>query len=160
MFDFFSKKINLVAPVSGKVIALENVPDAVFAQKTVGDGAAIDEMFSDVICAPADGTVELIFRTNHAFALKTQSGVEVLVHIGINTVELNGKGFERLVQEGQAVKAGDPIIKIDAALIKEAGFSLVTPVVITNVDKVINLHIETGKTVAAVKDIIMTFKEK
>jgi glucose-specific phosphotransferase system IIA component len=160
MFDIFSKKVNLVAPVSGKVIAIENVPDAVFAQKTVGDGAAIDEISGDVICAPADGTVELIFRTNHAFALKTQSGAEVLVHIGINTVELNGKGFERLVEEGKAVKMGDPVIKIDKALITEAGFSLVTPVVITNMDKVNKLEVQVGKQVAAAKDTIITFKKK
>lgn len=160
MFDFFSKKISLVAPVSGKVIAIENVPDAVFAQKTVGDGAAIDEITGDVICAPADGTIELIFRTNHAFALKTESGVEVLVHIGINTVELNGKGFERLVEEGKTVKTGDPVIKIDKAIIKEAGFSLVTPVVITNMDKVANLQVEAGKQVAAGQDTIMIFKKK
>ncbi|MCE5285527.1 MAG: PTS glucose transporter subunit IIA [Pelosinus sp.] len=160
MFDIFSKKINLLAPVSGKVIAIENVPDAVFAQKTVGDGAAIDEISGDVVCAPVDGTIELVFRTNHAFALKTKSGVEVLVHIGINTVELGGKGFERLVEEGQTVKAGDPVIKIDKALITEAGFSLVTPVVITNMDKVSNLEVQVGSRVNVAKDTIITFKKK
>lgn len=160
MFDIFSKKINLVAPVDGKVIAIENVPDAVFAEKTVGDGVAIDEISGEVICAPADGTVELIFRTNHAFALKTKSGAEILVHIGINTVELNGKGFERLIEEGSTVKMGDPVIKIDKKIITEAGFSLVTPVVITNMDKVSNLETQVGKQVAAGKDTIIAFKKK
>ena len=160
MFGLFNKKLQLAAPLDGKIIALAQVPDAVFAQKTVGDGAAIAEVNGDLVCAPADGSVEMIFHTNHAFVVKTTDGVEVLTHIGINTVELKGQGFERLVEEGSAVKSGQPIIRINRQLISEAGFSLVTPVVITNGDTISNLEAAVGKTVVAGKDMMLSYKKK
>lgn len=160
MFGLFNKKLQLAAPLDGKIIALDQVPDAVFAQKTVGDGAAIAEVSGDLVCAPADGSVEMIFHTNHAFVVKTTDGVEVLTHIGINTVELKGQGFERLVEEGSAVKSGQPIIRINRQLISEAGFSLVTPVVITNGDTISNLEAAVGKTVVAGKDMMLSYKKK
>ena len=160
MFGLFNKKLQLAAPLDGKVISLDQVPDAVFAQKTVGDGAAIAEVSGDLVCAPADGSVEMIFHTNHAFVVKTTDGVEILTHIGINTVELKGQGFERLVAEGSAVKSGQPIIRIDRQLISEAGFSLVTPVVITNGDAISNLEAAVGKTVVAGKDMMLSYKKK
>ena len=160
MFGLFNKKLQLAAPLDGKVISLDQVPDAVFAQKTVGDGAAIAEVSGDLVCAPADGSVEMIFHTNHAFVVKTTDGVEVLTHIGINTVELKGQGFERLVEEGSAVKSGQPIIRINRQLISEAGFSLVTPVVITNGDTISNLEAAVGKTVVAGKDMMLSYKKK
>ncbi len=160
MFGLFSKKIQLAAPLDGKIIALDQVPDAVFAQKTVGDGAAIAEVSGDLVCSPADGSVEMIFHTNHAFVVKTTDGVEILTHIGINTVELKGQGFERLVEEGSAVKAGQPVIRINRQLISEAGFSLVTPVVIANGDTVTNLEAAVGKTVVAGKDMMLSYKKK
>lgn len=160
MFGLFSKKIQLVAPLDGTVIPMDQVPDAVFAQKTVGDGAAISEVSGDVVCAPADGTVEMIFHTNHAFVVKTTDGVEVLVHIGINTVELKGQGFERLLEPGSTVKAGQPIVRIDRAAITAAGLSLVTPVVITNGDAVSALEVFVGKTVKAGQDPLLSYKKK
>lgn len=139
MFEFLKNKKNktqninfkLVAPISGEVISLSEVPDPVFAQKMVGDGVAINPT-GDTIVAPADGELTLVLNTKHAFGMTLENGVELLVHIGIDTVSLNGEGFEKLVEQGTKVKAGTPIIKINQNFIKEKGFSLISPVLITN----------------------------
>lgn len=162
MFGFFKKKKNkevnevkeelkLVAAVSGKVLPLSEVPDPVFAQKMAGDGVAIDPS-DDIVVAPADGELSLVFNTKHAFAMTLENGVELLVHIGIETVTLNGEGFEQLAEAGTKVKAGDPIIKIDREFIKSKGLPLTTPVLITNPDilksisPVENVDTTAGKT--------------
>lgn len=155
MFKIFKKKENielsLVAISDGKVIPLSEVPDPVFAEKMAGDGVAID-ITSDTIVSPADGELTLIFETNHAFALTTKEGAELLVHIGIDTVSLNGDGFERLIEAGQKVKAGTPVIKIDRKKIKDKGLSLITPVLVTNPDAaesiegIENIQCKTGET--------------
>lgn len=161
MFNLFSKKQHtLTAPADGKIIPLEQAPDPVFSQKILGDGLAIDELTGDTVCAPADGTLEMIFRTNHAFAVKTKEGVDILVHIGVNTVELNGEGFERLVDQGQPVKAGQPVIRIDRQRILDAGYSLVTPVIFTSADAVKNIEFTPGKVVSAGKDSILSYRNK
>ena len=118
MFGFLKKKKNeqsvennfrLVSAVAGKSIPLSEVPDPVFAQKMAGDGIAIDTT-GDTIVAPADGELSLVFKTNHAFAMTLSNGIELLVHVGIDTVSLEGEGFERLTEPGQQVKAGTPIL--------------------------------------------------
>lgn len=157
MFGLFKKCFELVAPVSGRVIPLSEVPDEVFAQKMAGDGVAI-EATGDVVVSPCDGTLSLIFKTNHAFALTTDSGIELLIHIGIDTVELNGEGFERLAEEGIKVTAGTPIIKIDREFIKSKGLSLATPVLITNPDNCKEINGLTGKNVEAGKDTVIKSK--
>lgn len=140
MFGFFKKRNNeekkvpqLVAAANGKVVPLSEVPDPVFAQKMAGDGVAIDPT-GDLIVAPADGELSLVFNTKHAFAITLDNGIELLVHIGVDTVSLNGEGFEQLAEQGTKVKAGTPIIKIDREFIKSKGFSLMTPILITNPD--------------------------
>ncbi|NLK95113.1 MAG: PTS glucose transporter subunit IIA [Clostridiales bacterium] len=142
MFGLFKKKNNdetndknlsLLSAVDGKLIPLSEVPDPVFAEKMAGDGVAVDPT-GDTIVAPADGTLSLIFKTKHAFAMTLDNGIELLVHIGIDTVSLNGEGFEQLTEEGSVVKAGTPIIKIDRQIIKDKGLSLITPILITNPD--------------------------
>ena len=107
-----NKTFKLAAPVTGKSIPLSETPDPVFAQKMAGDGLAM-EPTGDVVVAPADGELTLVFNTKHAFAMTLENGVELLVHIGIETVSLNGEGFEQLAEQGAKVKAGDQIIKID-----------------------------------------------
>ena len=109
------------APISGNILPLSEVPDEVFAQKMVGDGIAIEPLESGVILAPADGVIEKIFDTNHAFSIVTTSKMEVFVHFGMDTVKLAGEGFEKLVNEGDVVKAGDPLIKFDYNYLKENG---------------------------------------
>jgi PTS system glucose-specific IIA component len=159
MFDFFKKSLELIAPVSGKVIDLSEVPDQVFAQKMAGDGVAIDTT-GDIIVSPVDGVVSFIFKTNHAFGMMLDNGVELLVHVGIDTVELNGTGFERLIEEGTKVKAGTPILKIDREFIKEKGYSLITPVLIANPDKLKEIKYNTGIEVEAGKEAVISYKVK
>ena len=160
MFSIFKKSIKVVAPISGKVIALENVPDPVFAQKVVGDGVAIDDLQGDIACAPIDGTIVLIFRTNHAFAVKGKDGIEILVHIGIDTVELGGEGFERLVEEGAVVKAGDPVIRFKRDVIVNSGRSLASPVIITTPDLVSKISQTIGGTVTVGCEEVFSYKAK
>ncbi|MCY6485305.1 PTS glucose transporter subunit IIA [Clostridium aestuarii] len=159
MFGFFKKKFNIVAPVDGKVIELSKVPDEVFAQKLAGDGVGIDSI-SDIITAPADGKLTLIFNTNHAFAMTLDNGVEILVHIGIDTVELKGEGFERLVETGSRVNSGEPIIKINRQLIKKRGYSLVTLVLIANMDVIDKIDYNLDTQVKSGKNIVFNYKIK
>lgn len=143
-----AKANTLVAPVSGKAMPLSEVPDPVFAEKLAGDGAAIMAE-GDTVVAPADGEVTLIFKTKHAFAMTLENGLEILVHIGLETVSLDGEGFEQLVEQGTKVKAGTPLIKINREFILSKGLSLATPVLITNVDATKSISaLETGNVVA------------
>lgn len=168
MFDFIKKMfksnsatdnsvqdaLKFVAPVSGKAMPLSEVPDEVFADKLVGDGLAILPE-SDIFVAPADGELTLVFKTKHAFAMTLANGIELLVHIGIDTVSLNGEGFEQLAQQGTQVKAGTPIIKIDRDFITSKGISLISPVLITNVDITKSISaIETGNVIAGETTVI------
>ncbi|MDD6770394.1 MAG: PTS glucose transporter subunit IIA [Inconstantimicrobium porci] len=160
MFGFFKKESKFVAPIDGKVMNLSDVPDPVFAEKMAGDGVAIDTT-GDTIVAPCDGELTLVFKTNHAFAMTLSNGVELLVHIGIDTVSLNGEGFERLQEQGTTVKAGTPIIKINRDIITGKGLSLITPVLVTNVDNVKDLTpVSVGQNVTAGNDTVLTYKVK
>ena len=125
----------LFAPLSGKLLSLEDVPDPVFSQKLMGNGIAI-EPTEGVIVAPIDGQIVQVFHTKHAIGLRSQSGIEILIHIGLETVTMNGDGFEVHVKEGQKVKVGEPLITADLTLIKEKAASTITPIIITNSDKV------------------------
>lgn len=157
MVDVFRKSMALVAPISGKVIELSEVPDQVFAKKMAGDGVGIDST-GDVVVAPADGVVVLIFKTNHAFAMVLDNEIEILVHIGIDTIELNGTGFKRLIEEGTKVKAGEPIIKVDRKFIKEKGYSLVTPILITNIYRLKEIKYNIDIMAEAGKDIVISYE--
>ncbi|MBH2710946.1 PTS transporter subunit EIIC [Serratia marcescens] len=123
----------LVAPVTGEVVALDQVPDEAFASKAVGDGLAIRPT-DNIVVAPADGTVVKIFNTNHAFCLETDKGAEIVVHMGIDTVALEGQGFKRLVEEGAEVKAGQPILELDLDYLNANARSMISPVVVSNAD--------------------------
>lgn len=158
MFGFLKKELKLIAPIDGSTIALSNVPDPVFSQKMAGDGAAINST-GDVVVAPCDGELTLIFKTNHAFAMSLDNGIELLVHIGIDTVSLNGEGFERLIEPGQTVKAGTPIIKINRQIIEEKNLSLITPVLITNPDSVKSIKPIINEKVTAGNDTIIIYKK-
>ncbi|HEL2315957.1 TPA: PTS glucose transporter subunit IIA [Streptococcus suis] len=121
----------LVSPLSGDVVALENVNDPVFSSGAMGKGLAVKPS-EGVVYAPADAEVTIAFETGHAYGLKTASGAELLIHIGIDTVSMNGNGFEKLVAAGDKVKAGTPIAKFDAAKIAEAGLDDTTMTIVTN----------------------------
>ncbi len=136
MFGLFKRKVREVhAPVDGQVVDITEAPDEVFAGKMVGDGVAIKPV-SDTFCAPIDGVVSKIFSTNHAFSIKSDKDLEVMVHIGLETVALDGKGFERLVEEGAQVAAGDPVIKADLSYIAEHAKSTITPIVVSETSDV------------------------
>lgn len=123
----------LVSPVTGDVVALEQVPDEAFASKAVGDGVAVKPTDKTVV-SPAAGTIVKIFNTNHAFCLETEKGAEIVVHMGIDTVALNGQGFKRLVEEGAEVTAGQPILEMDLDYLNENARSMISPVVCSNID--------------------------
>ncbi|MGX7198220.1 PTS sugar transporter subunit IIA [Enterococcus olivae] len=113
MFNFFkTKEIQITAPVNGQCLELESVPDKMFSNKLLGDGLAFtfEENF---VCSPIDGKIEMIAQTKHALGIKGRDGLEIMIHIGLDTVELNGEGFQLLVEENQKVKAGQKLIKID-----------------------------------------------
>ena len=145
--------INLVAPISGEIIPIEDVPDIVFAEKIVGDGIAIRPKGNKMV-APCDGQIGKIFETNHAFSLESDTGIELFVHFGIDTVELKGKGFTRVAQEGQKVKAGDTVIEFDLAFLTENAKSVLTPVVISNMDEIKELQKMSG-SVEVGSDVIL-----
>lgn len=141
----------LVSPISGKAISLSEVPDPVFAEKMAGEGLAITPS-DDLVVAPADGTVVSIFPSKHAFAMKLDNGAELLIHLGLETVSLDGDGFEQIAEEGSIVKAGDPILKMNNSLIASKHLSTISPVLITNPDEFTEIHTfenidtEAGKT--------------
>ena len=124
-------KETIVSPIKGKVIAIEEVPDPVFAQKMMGDGCAIVPEDGKVY-APFDATVEMIAPTKHAVGLKSKDGLEVLIHFGLETVELKGEGFTWHVEEGQEVKKGDLLYEADYEMFTQKKINLITPIVITS----------------------------
>lgn len=128
-----SARHNLKSPLSGKVLPLSDVPDKVFSSGAMGKGLAIDPEKGELI-APADGEITTIFPTGHAVGLTTKDGIEILMHIGMDTVELEGQGFETFVKQGNQVKAGDLLVRFDIEAIKAAGYSVITPIVITNTE--------------------------
>ncbi len=140
-------EVVLQAPVQGTVLALNEVPDQAFASGAMGQGIAINPE-DNVICAPCDGEVIAQFPTGHAVGLKAENGAEILIHIGMDTVELKGKHFNPKVKVGDHVHAGDPLVEIDREAIAKEGYSCITPIIITNmanlktVNPVANGHVQ------------------
>ncbi|HEL0715530.1 TPA: PTS beta-glucoside transporter subunit IIBCA [Streptococcus equi subsp. zooepidemicus] len=139
-----SAKQSIYAPMVGTVLPLSEVPDETFSSKLLGEGLAILPN-EEYVYAPFDGEVITLFPTKHAIALKNAKGVDVLIHVGIDTVELKGQGFEQLVKAGDAVKQGQPLLRIDLELIGSKGYSLVTPFVVTNSSEQLEIIINDNK---------------
>lgn len=127
---FFKKKLTVLNPFQGEVVPLDTLPDPVFAQRLVGDGVAVIPTNNKCL-APVDGTVVSMFPTKHAVIIRTKEGIEVMVHIGLDTVTLNGEGFETHVQQSDNVKAGQLLITFDREGIG-AEKSILSPVIVTN----------------------------
>ena len=127
------KQMDIGSPVKGKVLKLESIKDDAFASGVLGKGAAVLPEEGNVF-APANGVVSTLFPTLHALGMETEEGVEILIHIGLDTVQLNGEGFEAMVKEGDRVQKGQLLIKFDKDFIEEKGFCLETPVIVTNSD--------------------------
>jgi PTS system glucose-specific IIA component len=149
------QEVSIHAPLSGTMVALKDVPDPVFSQKIVGDGVAIQPS-DGVVVAPTDCMVTYLFPTCHAIGLTSETGLEILIHIGIDTVKLNGAGFTPLVSVGEKVKTGDKLIRFDLSAILQAGYSVVTPIVITNGDRVSSQITLLGSQVQAGREVIIT----
>ncbi|AJJ63802.1 N-acetylglucosamine-specific PTS transporter subunit IIBC [Yersinia aldovae] len=143
-----SASLILVSPITGDVVALDQVPDEAFASKAVGEGVAIRPTDKTVV-SPASGTIVKIFNTDHAFCLETETGAEIVVHIGIDTVKLNGQGFTRLVEEGATVVAGQPVLELDLAYLNANARSMISPVVVSNIDDYAGISILAGSSVVA-----------
>ena len=149
----------LVSPVTGDVVAIEQVPDEAFASKAVGDGVAVKPTDKTVV-SPAAGTIVKIFNTNHAFCLETEKGAEIVVHMGIDTVALNGQGFIRLVEEGAEVVAGQPILEMDLDFLNANARSMISPVVCSNIDDFSGLVIQAKGQVVAGQTPLYEIKGK
>lgn len=133
------KTITIASPLTGQIIDLKEVNDVTFASGLMGKGAAIIPTVGEAI-APEDGEVVSLFRTKHAIGFQTKSGAEILIHIGIDTVKLDGQYFEAHVESGQKVKKGDRLVSFDIEAIKQAGFEVTTPIIITNSDDYIDVQ--------------------
>ncbi|EHJ84112.1 PTS system N-acetylglucosamine-specific 2ABC component, partial [Salmonella enterica subsp. enterica serovar Baildon str. R6-199] len=149
----------LVSPITGEVVALDQVPDEAFASKAVGDGVAVKPTDKTVV-SPAAGTIVKIFNTNHAFCLETEKGAEIVVHMGIDTVALNGQGFKRLVEEGAEVTAGQPVLELDLDFLNANARSMISPVVCSNSDDFSALVIKADGHVVAGQTPLYEIKSK
>ncbi|MFH0997557.1 MAG: phosphoenolpyruvate--protein phosphotransferase [Pseudomonadota bacterium] len=149
-------RLDILAPLSGVLVPLSSVPDPVFAQKLVGDGVSLDPT-SDELLAPVAGVVTLLHGDHHALTITTSSGIEVLVHIGIDTVMLKGEGFTPRVRQGETVQVGQPLIAFNADMIACKARSLLTQILIANGEKVLHMTPKSG-LVQAGKDIILSLE--
>ncbi|WP_083443634.1 PTS system trehalose-specific EIIBC component [Ornithinibacillus contaminans] len=149
----------IYAPLSGNIVPLENVPDPTFSQKMMGDGIAIEPSEGKLV-APFDGEVIQVFPTKHAIGLLSSSGVEVLIHIGLETVSLNGEGFETHVQAGDHIKAGDVLVTFDLDFIRQNAKSTITPIVITNGDQLEAISKTDEKDVIALDSVLLGTTQK
>ncbi|MDO5551270.1 MAG: PTS glucose transporter subunit IIA [Lachnospiraceae bacterium] len=147
----WKKKETFLCPMTGIVHPMEDVPDPVFSQKIMGDGFAV-ELTAGEVKAPLSGQIAAAFPTGHAFGIRTKNGLEVLLHIGIDTVSLEGKGFQVKVKEGDFVKQGDILVIVDVNYIKTQGKSVYSPVIFTSGQKII-LN-KTGLAAAGDENII------
>lgn len=139
--DEVSKDVEVFAPISGEYVKIEDIPDPVFAQKMMGDGFGIKPS-EGVVVSPISGVVDNVFPTKHAVGLKADNGLEILVHIGLDTVQLNGEGFETFVESGDQVQVGDKLVEFDTNHIEQNAKSSISPVIITNTDHADSIHID------------------
>lgn len=140
----FNKKSIVYSPVNGTVKSIEKINDEMFSTKALGDGFAVEPVDGTIV-APIDGTVMSIFPTKHAISLKTKQGLEVLIHIGIDTVELNGSGFTIKVEEGEKVTAETVLAEVDFNFLESKGKDTDVMVIFTNLDKKV-LELEEGQS--------------
>lgn len=131
--DVEAKDEIIVSPASGKILNIKEVPDKIFSEEMMGCGFAIDPI-DGMIVSPVDGEIDNVFPTKHAIGIISECGKEILVHLGIDTVKLEGKGFNILIKPNDKVKAGQPICKMDLDVIKENGFSTISPIIFTNMN--------------------------
>lgn len=144
----------IYSPMTGNVLKLSEINDQAFSSEALGKGLAINPTDGKVY-SPVDGTVTMLFRTNHAIGITSDKGVEILVHIGMDTVEMDGEGFFAHVKQGDKIKAGDLLIEVDLDKVKLAGYETITPVLVTNYDDLLDL-VETDQKEIKAKDDLLT----
>lgn len=149
--------MDILSPLKGKVIPLENVDDPVFSSAAMGKGIGI-EPTEGIVYSPFDGKVVDLFRTKHAIGLVSDDGVEILIHIGINTVKLKGKHFEAHVESGAVVKKGEKLVTFDIQGIKDDGFQTTTPIIITNTNDFLDVLPVSFKQVTEGEQILTVLK--
>lgn len=145
---FPGQKMTVLTPIDGTVLPLEDLPDETFATAILGPGCGL-EPAGDTVYAPFDGTVTSIAATLHAVGLESSDGIELLIHLGMDTVEMQGQGFTMLVQEGQSVKAGSPLFRVDLDAVRAAGHHTASAIVVTNADDLPELQVVGGGIVTA-----------
>lgn len=159
IFGSKEERMQVVAPVAGKLVPLSEVSDPTFSDEILGQGAAVIPSENQFF-APVDGTVTTVFPTGHAVALTSTDGVEILLHIGLDTVKLNGKHFTIHAEEGQQVKKGDLLLEADLEQIKAEGFDVITPVIVCNTEEFSEIGMARSGQVTAGNVIINIIKRK
>lgn len=160
MFGLFKKKENAIclgAPAKGKAVSIKEVNDPTFSEEILGKGVAVLPEVGEFY-APCDGKITLLFDTLHAISMETPDGVELLIHVGLDTVALKGEGFQAHVKSGDQVKKGDLLLTADLSKIKEAGYDVITPVIICNTDDFTQIQANTGMNVSA-GDVVLELKK-
>ncbi|GAA0595487.1 PTS glucose transporter subunit IIA [Virgibacillus siamensis] len=155
---FGKKEVSVAAPMNGNLVQLSDVPDPVFNQKMMGDGIAIQPDDGKVV-APVDGEIIQIPETKHAIGLRTADGVEILIHIGLESVSLKGEGFTVKTEVGKSVSTGDELLEFDLEYVREHAADTVTPIVITNSQETEKTFVMTEeKSCKAAETVIITYK--
>lgn len=150
----FSKPLDqLCAPIAGEAVPVSVVPDPTFSEGMLGDGIAINPTDGKV-CAPCDATVDMMFTTGHAVSLVADCGAEILIHVGLETVSLEGKYFTVHAKNGDKVKKGQLLIEVDLEAVKAAGFNTVTPMLVCNSSEYTTFKTHTGKNVSTTDTVI------
>lgn len=153
LFGKKEEKEVIGAPLKGKVIPLSEVPDEAFAQEVLGKGVGICPE-DGLVVAPCDGEITMIFDTKHAISMTTKGGAELLLHIGLDTVNLRGEHFDVKVSEGDKVSAGAPLLEFNKAKIEEAGYQTISPVIVCNSGDFKNVSTLSGKTAERLDSVI------
>lgn len=154
---FKSSEIEILAPVSGEAVPLSEVSDPTFSQEILGKGAAIRPSANQIV-APCDAVIDMMFDTGHAVSMTSEDGVEILVHVGLETVNLKGQFFKVFAKSGDKVKAGQPLIEFDSEGIRKSGYDLITPVIVCNSDDYSAITPVTGKQVTAGEKLLSLSK--
>ncbi len=154
---FGGKGIELLSVCDGEIIELTAVEDAVFSEKMMGDGYAIRPSKGEIV-SPFDGEVDLLIDSKHAVTITSTEGVQVLIHVGIDTVNLAGEHYEAFVQTGDKVKKGDTLIKFDIPAIENAGYKTTTPVIVVNTDEYKSMEITNLKATKALESVLKIVK--